>query len=179
MGFLDWMKRGVMARQASPERGSIPRYGPNEMAFRFQKPFAHLEHLMSLAERKTVEGIEARWKAKYEVLKNYPPMSEGQEHELAVFKAVDDVNKALDAREHAPFGEWKQREAQVDRAIVDVQKAFGEQRRFVEREVAEMKSYEERMAPEYAAPDSQLTPNAETKKRLPGRQRLKGHDIPF
>jgi hypothetical protein len=148
MGFLDWMEQGN-GREGSSERQSIPNYGPNEVAFRFQKPFRHLEGFMSPQERRVVEGIEARWKEFYEKFENYPPTSEGQEHETKVFRAVDDAYRALDAREHGEFKDWKRLEADVDKAMGRVREGFTEQRKYVEREVAEMNEYERKLSPDY------------------------------
>jgi hypothetical protein len=76
-------------------------------------------------------------------------MSEGQEHERAVFHAVDDLHKALNAREQGRFEDWKRLEAGVERSIGNVRKAFREQRRFVAREVAEGDAYLKTIAPDY------------------------------
>jgi hypothetical protein len=151
MGFLDWMKRAGGAQQPYPERQPIPQYGPDEMAFRFQKPFAHLQSIMSPSERKVVEGIEARWKHDYEMFKNYPPLSETQENNTKVFRAVDDAYKALHAREHGAFDDWKRLEADVDKAIGRVREAFAGQRKYLEREFAEARGYDKQSAPDYRA----------------------------
>ncbi len=59
--------------------------------------------VMSAEERKIVDEIEARWKQQYDSFRNHPAMSEGQQHDMAVFRAIDGVHKALSARENAPF----------------------------------------------------------------------------
>jgi hypothetical protein len=149
MGLLDWMKRRDGGQRTEPDRQAIPNYGPNEIAFRFQKPFAHLEYFMSPEEKKVVNGIEARWKENYETFKNYPAMSENQDHDIRVFRAVDDAYKALDAREQAPFKDWKRLEADMDKAIGRVREAFTDQRKCLERDLGEAREHEKQMAPDY------------------------------
>ena len=148
MASFDWIKqRGDLAR--ADDRNPNQAGRPDEVAFRFQKPFAHMEYLMAPEERKVVQAVEARWKERYDALKDYPPMSEGQEHERAVFRAVDGVHRAMDARERGAFEDWKRLEANVDKAVGEVRAAFREQRQFVAREVAEAKQYEKKLAPDY------------------------------
>jgi len=120
----------------------------DELPFRFQRPFAHMEHVMSPDERKVVEGIETRWKEQYERFKDYPPMSEGQEHERKVFKSVDRLQRALDARERGSFEGWKRLESEVNKAMGNVRQAFAAQRKYVGREVSEAKEYSRKLAPD-------------------------------
>lgn len=135
MAFLDWMKRKGGVQSAGTEGQAIPKYGPDETAFRFQTPAAHLRYFMSPEEKKVTDRIEARWKEHYEMFKNHPPMSEGQEHNTKVFRAIDDLYRHLDAREHGPFKDWKRLEAEVEKAVGRVREAFTAQRRYVEREI--------------------------------------------
>ena len=113
----------------------------NELPFRFQRPFAHMELVMSPEERKVVEGIETRWKEQYQRFKDYLPMSEGQEHERKVFKSVDRLQRALDARERGGFEDWKRLESEVNKAMGNVRQVFAAQRKYVGREVGETKEH--------------------------------------
>jgi len=174
MGLVDWIKnrnkdrsqwsphvpektKSASSRDAKQEKPSEIRR--NDMPFRFEKPFAHLEYLMTEQERNVVDRIEARWKARYEQVRDYPPMSETQDHEANVFRAVDDAYRTLVARERAPFEQWKRLEADADRAIGDVQRAFSKQRNWVEQVMP-------------AARHSAQSGPAK-------RRRQKGPDIPF
>jgi hypothetical protein len=114
-----------------------PAKASDEMPFRFQKPFAHMEYSMSPEEHKVVDAIQARWEKEYAFFKDYPPVSEGQHYDDKVFHAVDGIQRALDAREQAPWKEWKQREANFEKAVKDVREAFSEQRKYVEERWAE------------------------------------------
>jgi hypothetical protein len=98
------------------------------------------------AAEKASYGIRG-WYEKDEPVKNYPPMSEGQEHDAAVFKAADDLGKALHARTQGRFEDWKRLERGVERSIGNARKAFREQRQFVSREVAEGDAYLKTLAP--------------------------------
>jgi hypothetical protein len=95
-------------------------------------------------------------------------MSEGQEHELTVFKAIDHVHRTMEARKDGPPKDWNRLEADVNHAVSGVQKAFMAQRLFVRRESALM-----------GRKKAHSAPKTETKNYLPKRERLKGHDIPF
>jgi hypothetical protein len=135
MGFLDWTTRGKADENGKSESASPEKSASGELPFRFQEPFAHVYSVMSAEERKIVDEIETRWKQRYDLFRNHPAMSEGQQHEMAVFRAIDGVHKALNARENAPFGDWKRLEANAEKAIEYVRRAFDEQRRFVGREM--------------------------------------------
>lgn len=148
MGMLDWIKKSGGGKSLD-ERPSIRRYGPGEMAYRFEKPFAHMHYLMTPSERKVVEGIEARWREQYEQLKNYPPMSESQEWDTKVFQAIDDVHRALDAREDGHHKDWKTLEANAEKAFEGVRDAFADQRKHLERDLADQKKYAKKLAPDH------------------------------
>ena len=133
MRFLDWIKGA--GNDDNAQRDSVPkRPSLDAVPFRFQRPFDYMHNVMSPDERKIVDAVEARWRERYEQFRNYPPMSEGQEHERAVFHAVDGIHNAMHARETAPYGDWKALEANVEKAFAEVRFAFTEQRRFVEHE---------------------------------------------
>ena len=122
-------------QERGPESNSLAKPS-GEMPFRFQKPFAHMEHSMSPEERKVVDAIQARWEKQYEFYKDYAPASEGQHYSDRVFRAVDGIQRALDAREQAPFKEWKQLEANFEKSVKDVREAFTQQRNYVEEQRA-------------------------------------------
>jgi len=135
MGILDWIKAGQNQNGRDTDSASAKERPADPMPFRFEKPFAHVYGVMSPAERQIVDGIEDRWRSRYEFFRNYPSMSEGQDHERSVFNAIDGMHRALDAREHAPVETWKSAEAKVDEAFRNVRDAFKDQRRFVEHEM--------------------------------------------
>lgn len=167
MGLLDWM-RGRSVRQNDNSQMPEPKvYAANEVAFRFEKPFAHLDHFMTADERKVVDGIEARWRKVYDAFKNAPPMSEGQAYEGAVFDAVDHLCRALVARERGPSKEWDRLEEGVDSAVKNVREAFAEERKFVERE---RKFFEQEIRP------ARVKEHSENRA---ARQKENEHDIPF
>lgn len=140
-GVREWYEREDKVKEDTPQLKS------DGVPFRYQKPFAHLEHDMTPKERDIVAGIEARWKERYERFKDYPPMSDGLEHESAVFHAVDRLHKTLDARETGQFEDWKRLEKGVERAMGSLREVFREQRRFVAQEVAEEKACAKQMNP--------------------------------
>jgi hypothetical protein len=136
------MASGHNDSPARQERG--PEINPlakpsGEMPFRFQKPFAHMEYSMSPDERKVVDAIQARWEKEYDFYKDYAPASQGQHYDDKVFRAVDGMQRVLDARERAPWKEWKQLEANFEKAVKDVREAFSEQRKYVEESWARAK----------------------------------------
>ncbi len=100
------------------------------------------------AAEKASYGIRG-WYERDEPPKSYPPTSEGQEHERAVFDAVDDLGKALHARKEGRFEDWKRLERGVERSMGKVRNAFHNQRRFGAREVAEGDAYLKAQAPDY------------------------------
>jgi hypothetical protein len=153
MGLLDWVKSREASRSNDDKKGEWRQSGTppitNEMPFRFEKPFEHLKYYMSPEERQMVDRIDARWKEQYEHFKDYPPMSESQVHERNVFRAVDGLRRALDVRENGPLKDWKRLEVDVDDAFAKVRTAFGEQRNFVAREIAEAEELERKFSPDY------------------------------
>jgi hypothetical protein len=149
MGFLHWMRRSGGGGQSPNERLSIRQYGPGEMAYRIERPFEHLNYIMTLAERKVVAGIEARRREQYEQVKNYPPMSEGQEWNRKVFQAVDGAYRTLEAREDGHYKHWKALELDVEKAFQEVREAFAGQRKHLEHELAKTRKYEKKLAPNH------------------------------
>jgi hypothetical protein len=186
MGFFDWMTRhgneshetdANLSRTDENHLGSEPESAPqgeylkpdgDSLPFRFRKPFTHLYPLMSPEERELLDAVEARFKERYEQFRNYPPMSEGQEHELTVFKAIDKVHRAMDARKDGRPKDWNRLEAVVNHAVGGMQKAFMEQRLFVHRESV-------------LPGRKQGPPKSDTgvRNNPPKRQSGKGHDIRF
>lgn len=160
MGFLSGLKRN----QPEPERPSIRKYGEGEMAYRFDKPFAHMKHVMTPEEQRVVEGIEARWRERYDFFKNYPAMSESQEWERKVFQTVDDAYRAMDARKDGNHKDWKALEENVEKAFGAVRDAFSGQRKNLEQQLSEQRKYERKLAPD-GQKDRARRQNEKTTKR--------------
>jgi hypothetical protein len=135
MGILDWIKADQNQNGQGVKTASVTERPSDQIPLRFDKPFAHMYSVMSPAEREVVNAIEDRWRSRYALFRNYPPMSEGQVHERAVFNAIDGMHRALDARETAPFKSWKKAEVKVEEAFRNVRETFKDQRRFVESEM--------------------------------------------
>ncbi|HTU44894.1 MAG TPA: hypothetical protein VMF91_07520 [Bryobacteraceae bacterium] len=122
-------------KTSSIDQGALP--------FRFRKPWAHVEFVMTEEERNTVNGLEARWRERYECFKDYAPVAEHQVHQRTVFRTIDRLYEALDAREHAPFADWNRLEADVEKAFRGVREAFSWQRESAAMEFSEIDRWQQ------------------------------------